>query len=121
MKYLNFSKKSEKKNNDNRVFCFCIICALSLAASHILGRNAVVVLSIAMYLCILIFCDAKLIIPCILFFLPWSPIIKLAPNNITFTSVGTLVLIIRCILTGWNLEWKNIIPIILLLILTLGS
>ncbi len=119
MKYLNFSKKSEQTNN--REFWFCVICVIFLATSHILGKTAFVVLSIVMYLCIIAFCHPNKIIPCILFFLPWAPIIKLTPNTITFTSVATLVLIIRYILMGWNLDRKNLAPMILLLIFTLGS
>lgn len=66
-----------------------------ILVSQMIGNAIVILCSLAFYLFTILSAPMGYLIPMMLFYLPWSPIIKLSPGSISFVSVATLLVFIR--------------------------
>lgn len=70
------------------VFC-SIILALLLCLSHITGNTLLILGCLASYMVLVAWCCSHdFTLPILLFFLPWSPIMRLSPDSYSFYTFG---------------------------------
>ena len=73
-----------------------IICACLLVGAQALGVSSFIIIAILAFLALVIFSNDEHTIPLLLFFMPFSTIIKLSPESISFSSVAiALVFVIK--------------------------
>ncbi len=78
-----------KQTRQPIILALIVVIALTLAQA--LGIKPLVAVVLLMYLLVFIRANSSDVIPLILFFLPWSPLLKLAPGSIAFSSIATLI------------------------------
>ena len=66
-----------------------------ILASQMIGDMMIILCSLVFYLFTILSAPAGYLVPMMLFYLPWSTIIKLSPSSISFASVATLLVFIR--------------------------
>ncbi len=85
----------EKSNNINLhsiwQIALALMCVVALTLAQATGIKLLIVGVLVTYLLIFIFAHPSDIIPLMLFFLPWSPLLKIAPGTIAFSSIATLI------------------------------
>lgn len=70
----------------------CLLACLLLVLAQTVGNGFLLLLVlIGCLLLAALACRQGLAIPVLLFFLPWSPLMKLAPGNISFYTIGLLI------------------------------
>ena len=66
-----------------------------ILVSQMIGNTMIILCSLAFYLFTILSAPTGYLVPMMLFYLPWSTIIKLSPGSISFVSVATLLVFIR--------------------------
>lgn len=70
----------------------CLLACLLLVLAQTVGNGFLLLLVlIGCLLLAVLACRQGLAIPALLFFLPWSPLMKLAPGRISFYTIGLLI------------------------------
>lgn len=70
----------------------CLLACLLLVLAQTVGNGFLLLLVlIGCLLLAALACRQGLVIPVLLFFLPWSPLMKLAPGRISFYTIGLLI------------------------------
>ena len=70
----------------------CLLTCLLLVLAQTVGNGFLLLLVlIGCLLLAALACRQGLAIPVLLFFLPWSPLMKLAPGRISFYTIGLLI------------------------------
>ena len=78
---------------NRKIFGLCIMLALLLCATQIMGNTLFVLVCLAAYLLLLGWaCIKDFTLPVLLFFLPWAQLLKMNPTSFSFYTFG-LVLI----------------------------
>lgn len=71
---------------------FCVGCIALLLAGQIIGNTMMVAVALAGFLILLgLQCWQNFTLPILLFFLPWSPLMKLAPGTVSVYTVGLMM------------------------------
>ncbi len=68
--------------------------AAAILFAQVSGFLPLILLAVFFYMIIISTSKKEYLIPLMLFFLPWSPLLKLTPLSISFTSITTLVVLI---------------------------
>lgn len=108
----------------NRKYLYgCIACALLLCAAQISGSAIAIFACIAAFVVIsCIGCIRSFTLPMLMFFLPWSPLLKLDIDSFSFyTVVLVLVCMISVVKNWYRFKRYHITAGILLVLLTLLS
>lgn len=88
------------KRNKDRTLFGCVVIAALLCLGQVMGSTPML---LACLLCFLLFAAVAAYrgkaSPVLLFFLPWAPLLKLAPGT---TSFYTFALIIVCVIVFWK-------------------
>lgn len=111
-------KISKKINNP---FWLAFINVLLITAAQVIGNTAIIGAALLVYLATMLISDDENVFPLILFFLPWSTILKLSPSSISFYSISTILILGKYLVRYKKIESKSFIPIMLLCIVTLLS
>ena len=69
----------------------CLLACLLLVLAQTVGNGFLLLVLIGCLLLAALACRQGLAIPVLLFFLPWSPLMKLAPGRISFYTIGLLI------------------------------
>lgn len=101
----------------------CLLACLLLVFAQTVGNGFLLLLVlIGCLLLAALACRQGLAIPVLLFFLPWSPLMKLAPGRISFYTIG---LLICCALAlaqdGMRLTVRQVVLTASLMVLTLTA
>lgn len=101
----------------------CLLACLLLVLAQTVGNGFLLLLVlIGCLLLAALACRQGLAIPVLLFFLPWSPLMKLAPGRISFYTIG---LLICCVLAlaqdGMRLTVRQVVLAASLMALTLTA
>lgn len=71
---------------------FCVGCIASLLTGQIIGSTITVAVALVIFLALLgLQCWKNFTLPILLFFLPWSPLMKLAPGTVSVYTVGLMM------------------------------
>lgn len=73
-----------------------------ILASQMIGNTMIILCSLGFYLFTILTAPTGYLVPMMLFYLPWSTIIKLSPSSISFVSVATLLVFIRMLFMQKN-------------------
>lgn len=107
-----------------RIYLYLSIAlALALCAAHVVGSKMLVLPCLAAFLALVGWCCTKnYTLPILLFFLPWSPILKLAPGSFSvFTFGQVLVCAISVLKKQFKFKRYHVICAVVLMALTLFS
>lgn len=69
-------------------------CVFFLTFAQMSGARLIIFAALFLYLAILVLAKEEYVIPLMLFFLPWSTILKLSPESISFCSIGLLLIFV---------------------------
>ena len=111
------------KRNKDRTLLACIVVAALLCLGQVLGSTPVLLACLLGFLLVVAVAAYRgKASPVLLFFLPWAPLLKLAPGTFSFY---TFALIVVCVITLWRrhkaLNFSCILLGLLLLVFTLVS
>lgn len=114
-----------KKNyEDKKLLNLIIINIILLSIGHALNQNIIVLLSLICFIALVLLNSDDNLLPIILFYLPWSPIMKTTPNSFSFHTIIIPIFLIYILISN-NKEYKlkilliDIIIVISIIILTL--
>lgn len=101
----------------------CVILALGVCFAQIIGQNLLILGLLVVFLVLLSWlCVQGITLPILLFFLPWSSLLRLSPDQISFYTVGlVLVCAISVVRSGFMLKKRYIMIGMALLLITLLS
>lgn len=99
----------------------CILLSAAVCYSQIIGNQFLILLCLMWFLLFSIWAsNHTMIFPVLLYFLPWSPLLKLESGGISFFTVALLfVCIIAFVKGGFNFDVYQLILAILIIIVTL--
>ncbi len=112
------------KVSGKRIYLYLSIAlALALCVAHVVGSNALVLPCLAAFLALVGWCCTKnYTLPILLFFLPWSPILRTGPDSFSFFTFGqVLVCAISVLKKRFQFKRYHIICAVVLMVLTLVS
>ncbi|MBZ9689213.1 hypothetical protein G9F72_023220 [Clostridium estertheticum] len=116
---------SQKDKKENRVLALALIDVAILSFSHAYDINAITILALVGFALILLFSPSRLFLPIMLFYLPWSPILKISADSFTmFTLFVPLVFLVFMLKNGNKkriIDTNNIILVLLLTFITLAT
>ena len=101
----------------------CIALALALCGAHMLGRSILVLPCLLAFLALVGWsCTKNFTLPILLFFLPFSPILRISPDNFSFfTFAQVLICMISVFKKRFKFKRYHIVATIILFALTLIS
>lgn len=108
----------------NKKYLFSsITIALILCFAHVVGNRMLILACLASYMALVaLCCSYDFTLPILLFFLPWSPILRLEPSSYSFYTFGlVLICLISVIKKRFFLKRYQITAGILLIFVTLLS
>lgn len=112
------------KVSGKRIYLYLSIAlALALCGAHVAGSNALVLPCLAAFLALVGWCCTKnYTLPILLFFLPWSPILRTGPDSFSFFTFGqVLVCAISVLKKQFRFKRYHIVCAVVLMVLTLVS
>lgn len=75
-----------------RKLILCIVLVVWICMAQIWGNTIVLLAGLGAYLVLLGWnCSKGFTLPMLLFFLPWSPVMRLSPDNVSFYTIGILM------------------------------
>lgn len=100
-----------------------ILVGLMLCFAQIIGNMMLILASLASFMLFVAWCSScDFTLPVLLFFLPWSPIMKMNPNSFSWYTFGlVLVCVIGAIKKRFSLRKYQIVAGLVLLAVTLLS
>lgn len=79
--------------NNRKYLIACIAIALVLCVAQIMANSMLVTGCLALYMVLVCWCCSNsLTLPILLFFLPWSPLLRLNPNSYSFYTFGIVLI-----------------------------
>lgn len=99
----------------------CIVLSLMLCLTQIMGYKLPIIACLVIYMALVVWCSCNdFTLPILLFFLPWSPILKTTPSSYSFYTFGmVLICLISVIKRGFNFRNYQLRACILILLVTL--
>ena len=97
----------------------CLVCVVAVSIAHIIGNMAVISCVLLFYLCIVFFTKMPYLLQVMVFFVPWSAILKVTPNSISFCSIAMLLMLIKLIFNPIKFRMPILIMLVLLIMSTL--
>ncbi len=83
------------------------VCIISIAQMS--GSFIVIMASMIVYLLTILLSNDETIFPLILFFLPWSPILKFSPSSISFYSISTILIFAKYLIKKPAIQLKTLV------------
>lgn len=78
--------------NERKYLFVCIIIAIALCVAQVMGNTILILGALALFMLLLGWCCCgNFTLPILLFFLPWSPIMRLATDSFSFYTFGLLL------------------------------
>ena len=110
-------------NGKRYYLLMCIALAMALCGAHVIGSTILVIPCLIAFLLLVGWCCAKnFTLPILLFFLPFSPIFRISPDNFSFfTFAQVLICILSVLKKRFQFKRYHIIAAIVLFALTLCS
>lgn len=95
-----------KIENKKLIFILSIMIAVILTVGHALNNKILLLGAICMFLGITVFTDKQFFLPIMLFFLPWSPVLKTSAGSFTFFTLVVPIVFLAMIINGLLKQWK---------------
>jgi len=109
------------KRKDVTILTLALVCVGLLTLAQVLGVGFLILGALVCYLAFMITAKDEYTIPLFLFFLPWSAILKMSPESISFYSVATIFVFLFKLLSNFRSKFSAvlIIPVLGLTLLSL--
>lgn len=105
------------KKDNMIILVLCIVNVIILSTGHVLNNNSIVLISIFSFLILLFISPKSLFLALMLFYLPWSPIMKLNSEGNTFYTVGIALFFLFLLFTKEFFANKGILTLSNLLLI----
>lgn len=90
-----------------------------LFVAHLFNNQALILLSLTIMIIIVLATKPKLFLPLMLFYLPWSPVLKISSGSFSFFTIVTVLYFFKLIFfEKVSISKKSTVIVILLLVLT---
>ena len=91
----------------------CIIIVMLLCLFHVAGNRVLALGLLCAYLVYIVWsCAHKIVGPILLFFLPWSQLMRASPNSFSFYTFGLVIVCILCVfLNRGNLKRYSLVSV----------
>ena len=107
------------KKESVKVLFFALLNVALLFVAHLFNNQILILLSLIFMTMFVLTAKSKYFLPLMLFYLPWSPVLKISPGSISFfTIVAVLVFFKLVFIEKFSISKKTIAIVILLVILT---
>ena len=95
----------------------CFVEAIWLLAAQVIGNTYLTVLCLACFLLLVAWASTKgMVMPVLLFFLPFTPLLKIRPGTISFFSIALIVVYLIYIMMGSRrISIYHLVPAFLLI------
>lgn len=110
-------------NINKKYLISSIAIVLTLCFAHVIGNRLMILACLAAYMFLAAWCCCDdFTLPILLFFLPWSPIMRLSPGSYSFYTFGmVMICVISVVKKRFHLKRYQITAGVILLFLTLLS
>lgn len=109
----------KNKQINEILLIFCLINVLVISIGHALNISFVVIIGVLSFFFLLLISRESTFLPMMLFYLPWSPIMKLHYGDYTFYTLGFLLFFCYLLLRKELFERKAILRLRNLLLISL--
>ncbi|KQL17972.1 O-antigen ligase family protein [Cytobacillus solani] len=75
------------KQGEIRLLFLSVACVFILSLGHAVNSKMLILMAIALFMGMTFFMDKRYFLPIMLFFLPWSPVLKFSPGTHSFYSM----------------------------------
>lgn len=87
------------KSRSGKILMLALMIVLILSGAHALNVRLFILVSLSLFILLILLVEKSHFLPLMLFFLPWSPVLKLAPGTVTFYTLAVpmvfLVLLVK--------------------------
>jgi hypothetical protein len=104
---------------NKKLLIYCILIATIISIGQYLGYSPIVLIGIILFLGLIVLAPISYKFAIMLFFLPWSGIMKLSPNSNSFFTVALLIFTFILLVKQFKVRMISLIIILLLFIYTL--
>lgn len=119
---VNQLKQTTKETHNIKVsLIMALLSVATITAAQMLSIKLMIFLAISLYLVTLLTAKDDLLFPLLLFFLPWSTILKVSPTAISMASIGNVLIFLK--ITYWQKKINSylLVSVLGLAIVTLIS
>ena len=109
------------KSGGIRAFLACVFVAAMIAVAQASGSSFLILAALVVYLIVMLASSDETVFPMMLFFLPWSPILKISPSLFSVYSLATIEIFLKYLVKHKKIQKKVLLPAIALGVLTLLS
>ena len=92
------SENSTKQIINRGSLLKCLVCVCFVSAAHAVGSTPLSYMALFVYLCIITFAKTEDLLQLMLFFVPWSAVLKPTPYTVSFCSVAMLIAAVKLVL-----------------------
>ena len=110
-----------EKKNITKTLILIMFNVLLTTVAQMSGSLVFIAIAMLTYMFTMLISDDETVFPLILFFLPWSPILKLSPSSISFYSVTTILLFLKYFIRRPKFNVKIVFSVLGLFVITLFS
>lgn len=116
-----YNTKKQSPVNAVLVLGGCLLLSAAVCVAQILGNSAILLLCLLGYLAFTAWtCNKGVVFPVLLYFLPWSPLIKMYDGGISFFTIALLLCCLVSLMQNkMSLQIYQIILAAILMVLTL--
>lgn len=101
------------------VMWICLCVATFICEAQMSGNKAIILLCLLIYLAVTVWAShCSYAFPILLFFLPWSPLLKIVPGTVSFFTIALLMCAVVSLVKSWNSIRRYQVTLTLLIILT---
>ncbi|TSI11328.1 hypothetical protein [Lysinibacillus sp. BW-2-10] len=87
------------KSINKTVLFISVFGILVITLGHILNSDIIILIGLIIFFALILYCPSPLFLPIMLFYLPWSPVMKMDPGNYTFYTIGVILFFLLFIIT----------------------
>ncbi|MBQ2848045.1 MAG: O-antigen ligase family protein [Clostridia bacterium] len=94
-----------------------LLVAVWLLVAQVIGNTILLVPCLVCFMALVVWASVnKMLIPVLMFFLPWAPLIKITPGTMSVYTVALLLTLMICVvLWGRNINAIHVVPALLLM------
>lgn len=100
---------NKHRNVNSKILILSIIDVLILSLGHTINVNFIILISLLAFSALVLFSPKQALLPIMLFYLPWSPIMKFNQGDFTFYTIIVIVYFLVLLLKKESNEGKGIL------------
>lgn len=100
-----------------------LLLSMALCIAHVMGSTGLIMIVLLLFL-VLVLCGAikGVVIPILLYFLPWSPVLKVTQGQMSYFTIALLLVsLIYLVFNAKKIRFNYLVSAIMILVVTMGS